>query len=118
MRSRRDGVWYYEVNDLTTICSRVIPCFNRFPFLSVKKQRDFAKLGEIAALIGKREHLTDVGIRKILQVRVEMNDGGTGRRKYSDAQVLELIDSGKSSETTRQANTIREPIAAYAVVSG
>jgi hypothetical protein len=112
MRARRDGVWYYEVNDLAAIKSRVIPFFIKFPFISVKKRRDFAKFVEIAELITKREHLTDAGVRRILEIRSEMNDGGAGRRKYSDAQILEAINSGKSSETTRQANTIanRQPL--------
>src|SRR5580698_9547789 len=43
MRTRRDGVWYYEVNNFTAIVENVIPFFEQFGFLSTKKQRDFAK---------------------------------------------------------------------------
>src|SRR3989338_2473561 len=38
MRSRPDGVWYFEVNNLSAILSNVIPFFRRFGFLSAKKQ--------------------------------------------------------------------------------
>ena len=34
MRQRKDGVWYYEVNNLTAVRENVIPFFKRFNFLS------------------------------------------------------------------------------------
>ena len=37
LRSRPDGVWYYEVNNLTPILDTVIPFFKRYSFLSAKK---------------------------------------------------------------------------------
>ena len=103
LRTRADGVWYYEVNTYTDIIENVIPFFDRFGFLSNKKQRDFAKFKQIAALIGSGKHVTKDGIDEILAIRREMNDGGAKRRKYSDSSIIELFDSKKSSETTRQA---------------
>ena len=44
MRSRADGVWYYEVNTFTAIVENVIPFFDRFGFLSAKKQRDLCEI--------------------------------------------------------------------------
>ena len=102
LRSRKDGVWYYEVNNFTAIQENVIPFFNRFGFLSAKKKRDFVKFKQIAQLIRNKEHLSEEGIRKILAIRETMNDGGVGKRKYSDADILKSVRSGKSSETTRQ----------------
>lgn len=102
LRSRNDGVWYYEVNNFTAIIENVIPFFDRFGFLSAKKKRDFAKFKQLATLIRTGEHLTEEGIRKVLRIREEMNDGGAGRRKYSDADIVGRIPSEKSSETTRQ----------------
>ena len=103
MRQRRDGVWYYEVNDFGSITGKVIPFFQRFRFQSEKKQRDFEKFVEIARLIRGRSHLRKDGIEVILRIRRSMNDGGAGRRKYSDDEILRHIDSGTSSETIRQA---------------
>ena len=100
LRSREDGVWYYEVNNYTAITENVIPFFRRFGFLSAKKKRDFSKFREIADLIQNKEHLHETGIRKILKIRNAMNDGG--KRKYSDEEILSTFGSGKSSETTRQ----------------
>ena len=107
LRSRKDGVWYYEVNNFTAIQENVIPFFNRFGFLSAKKKRDFLKFKQIAGLIAENKHLKRNGIRRILEIRKTMNDGGVGRRKFSDAEILSLVKPGKSSETTRQALTNR-----------
>jgi hypothetical protein len=103
MRSRADGVWYYEVNNFTAIVENVIPFFDRFGFLSAKKQRDFAKFKQIAQLIQEGRHLSKEGIDEILAIRRDMNDGGAMRRKYSDDSIIELFEARESSETARQA---------------
>jgi hypothetical protein len=103
LRSRPDGVWYYEVNNLTAIVDHVIPFFDRFRFLSAKKKRDFANFKALAKIISDGEHLSEKGIRRILQLRKDMNDGGAGRRKYADDEVLSVFHAGESPETIRQA---------------
>jgi hypothetical protein len=104
LRGREDGVWYYEVNNLTAICEHVIPFFERFRFLSAKKKRDFAKFKKIAKLMTEGQHLTEEGIREILQIRADMNDGGAKRRKYSDKEILSRFAQGESPETIRQTS--------------
>ena len=99
MRTRADGVWYFEVNRLEEIASNVIPFFERFGFLSAKKQRDFSKFQKLALLMKDGQHLSHDGLRSMLSIRSDMNDGGARRRKYSDEQILSLL--GESSETTR-----------------
>lgn len=89
IRSRPDGVWYYEVNNFNAIRNTVIPFFKKYRFLSAKKKRDFSKFCQIAELVEKGEHLTPNGIKKILKIRQEMNDGG--KRKYSDQAILSEI---------------------------
>ena len=86
MRQRQDGVWYYEVNNLTAIRSNVIPFFKRFHFLSAKKKRDFRKFCELTKLMEDGEHLHASGIEKILAIRSDMND--EGKRRYSDEDIL------------------------------
>lgn len=98
LRERPDGVWYYEVTNLSAIAENVIPFFNRFGFLSAKKKRDFSKFKQIVALMLQGAHLTEDGIKKILKIRQSMNDGG--KRRYTDDQILATI--GKSSETICQ----------------
>jgi hypothetical protein len=90
MRKRKhDDVWYYEVNNFQAIQSNVIPFFRRFGFLSAKKKRDFSKFQQIAKLIETNNHLTIDGIKEILKIRKEMNDGG--KRKYSDEEILRIL---------------------------
>lgn len=97
LRSRPDGVWYYEVNNFQAIVENVIPFFVRFNFLSAKKKRDFQKFQELAKIIRENGHLTLQGIDRILKIRKDMNDGG--KRKYSDEDIIKILK--ESSETTR-----------------
>jgi len=85
-KRKHDGVYYYEVNNFSAIQTNVIPFFHRFGFLSAKKKRDFSKFQKIAKLIENKDHLTVDGIKEILKIRKEMNDGG--KRKYSDEEIL------------------------------
>jgi len=86
LRKRADDIWYFEVNNFEAIKSKVIPFFERFNFLSSKKKRDFSKFREIASIIDRNEHLTVNGIKEILDIRNDMNDGG--KRKYSEKEIL------------------------------
>lgn len=100
LRGRPDGVWYFEVTNINAIVENVIPFFERFPFLSAKKKRDFAKFRQIVALMKTGAHLTVNGIKQILEIREDMNDGGKRRHAHVDI-LASLIES---SETTRQAS--------------
>ena len=91
MRQRRDGVWYYEVNNLTPILENVIPFFDRFRFLSAKKKRDFAKFKRIAQLMREGKHRSREGIEEILKIRVDMNDGG--KRRYSEEEIRKKLEN-------------------------
>ena len=98
IRGRPDGVWYFEVNNLTAILQTVIPFFMKYRFLSAKKKRDFAKFCQLAMLLRANAHLTKAGIEHILEIRREMNDGGN--RRYHDAEILARFR--ESPETIRQ----------------
>ena len=115
MRQRRDGVWYYEVNNLNAIISNVIPFFERFGFLSAKKKRDFAKFKQLAQILADGAHQTEAGVRRILEIRSDMNDGGN--RRYSDAGILQAFENPQrlyagpheGDETVRPAWRHAEP---------
>jgi len=91
MRQRHDGVWYYEVNNLVPIVENVIPFFERFGFLSAKKKRDFAKFKRLAELIKQGRHHSLEGVKEVLQIRREMNDGG--KRRYFDEAILQRFEN-------------------------
>ena len=91
MRQRRDGVWYYEVNNLTAIVENVIPFFDHFGFLSAKNQRDFAKFKQLARVLHDGWHGDREGIAEILRIRSDMNDGGN--RRYTDEMILGAFEN-------------------------
>ncbi len=115
MRQRRDGVWYYEVNNLGAIVANVIPFFEEFGFLSAKKKRDFGKFRELARILGDKAHGTEEGVRRILKIRSDMNDGG--KRRYQDEGILKQFENPqrlyaglpKGDETVRPAPRCAEP---------
>ena len=76
IRYKGDDVWMYEVNNLNAIQSNVIPFFRRFGFLSAKKKRDFAIFERMAEMMAKGAHLSREGIESLVQLRVDINDGG------------------------------------------
>lgn len=100
LRQRRDGVWYFEVNDLGDIQVKVLPFFERYRFLSLKKQRDFLKFKQIADIVATRAHLDQEGVERILLIRREMNDGG--KRRYGEEEILQRFVPTESSETVRR----------------
>ncbi len=100
VRYKSDGVWFFEVNNLSAICEHVIPFFERFRFLSVKKKRDFAIFKRMAQLMSQGAHLRQEGIAELLKLRRKMNDGG--KRKYDDQAVLAAFGITESSETIRR----------------
>jgi hypothetical protein len=102
IRYKSDDVWMYEVNNLNAIRANVIPFFGRFGFLSAKKKLDFAIFQRMADLMAANAHLSEDGIRKLLELRLTMNDGG--KRKYTDDMILSAFSVLESPETTRQTS--------------
>ena len=92
LRGRQDGVWYFKVNNFNALEENVIPFFDRFGFLSAKKKRDFSKFRQMARIIREGDHLSRQGIQALLDIRKDMNDGGVGKRKYSDEEILECFN--------------------------
>jgi len=103
LRMRSDGVWCYEVSNLNAIRENVIPFFERFGFLSARKKRDFSKFRKIARILAEGGQLDEAGMREILRIRSGMNDGGAGRRKHSDEEILAAFHQGKPPEAIRRA---------------
>src|SRR5262249_6368633 len=104
IRYKCDDVWFFEVNNLQAIRDHVIPFFERFPFLSAKRRRDFATFKAMAGLMLAGEHLSKEGIGKLLALRRDMNDGG--KRKYDEGLILAAFEYSESSETIRQTSAL------------
>lgn len=85
IRYRKDGVCYLEVRDLTSINSVVIPFFKRFKLLS-SKALELERLEKIAKIVTDNDHLNKDGIKRILEIRKPMNNGG--KRKFADSEII------------------------------
>lgn len=103
MRKRHDGVWYFEVNNLTAIVQNVIPFFDHFGFLSAKKQRDFAKFKQLALILADRGSIDRSKTEAILRIRSDMNDGG--KRRYMDDVILKAFENPQRLDARRDSTS-------------
>jgi|SRR3989344_1488114 len=101
LEERKDGVWNYSVNDYKSLKNIVIPFFERYPFLSELKNRNFAIFKEIVEIIGRDGHFKKNGLEEIILLRERLNEGKGRKRKYS---LSDYKKSQESSETIRQTS--------------
>lgn len=97
LRSRPDGVVYYEVRNVAMLAEKVIPFFERFGFRSATKKRNFAIFKRIIQVL-RSGPLSEEILRQVVLLRETLNEGHGRKRKY---EVHHVFD-GKSSETLRQ----------------
>jgi len=100
VRDRGDGVHYYEVTRPRELVERIFPFFDRFE-LRGSKRTDLMVFREITELVLSGQHLSVDGVVGILELRSPMNRGG--KRRYSEAYVLEVLRDWESSEAIRRA---------------
>jgi hypothetical protein len=84
IRRAGNNGWYWEVNRLSDIRTRVIPFFERFPFLG-RKAVDF-DLFRRAVVLLSTEIVSEADYAAVLALREDMNGGG--KRRYSAARIL------------------------------
>ena len=84
MRKAGNGGWYWEVNRLSDIQSRIVPFFRRFPLVGWKAH-DFELFAQAADLLAK-EVMSDADYRQVLLLREQMNRGG--KRRYTMERIL------------------------------
>lgn len=96
MKQRRDGLWYYAVENQNSLFERIIPFFNKFGFLSARTKKNFSVFKRILAIVQTGEHIKPEGIKDIVHLREELNEGRGRKRKYNQSDVC--LDQ-ESSET-------------------
>ena len=82
VRTRPDGIMYYEVLDIEMLWKTIIPFFERFKFLSSTKKTNFSIFRKILQLMHERKHLTHDGFNEILHLRERLTLGHGCTRKY------------------------------------
>ena len=78
MRKAGNGGWYWEVNRLPDLSSRIVPFFDRFPIVGAKAEDYRLWRGAVALLSGGC--LSDQDYHQVLALRERMNRGG--KRRY------------------------------------
>jgi hypothetical protein len=90
LRTRKDGIHYFEVTDVESLINLVIPFFKRFPLRSGKAET-FKIFCEIVSLMNSQVHLTREGILKIFDMRELIQVGR--KRKHTREQLVEILSS-------------------------
>jgi len=83
LRERKDGVIYYEVTNINSLYESIVPFFQKFGFISIKKQKNFEIFTKIVHMMKKGEHLNEKGFKEIVLLREKLNYGIGRKRKYS-----------------------------------
>lgn len=99
LRSRKDGVVYYEVTNITSLYTTILPFFRRFGFRSAYRKHNFRIFSEIVSLMYTGQHNYPEGFQKILELREKLNPGIGRKRKYT---LQNVVNSEESSETIRK----------------
>ncbi len=82
LQTRPDGVYYYVVSNPRSLNERVIPFFQRFPFLSQRKKRNFAIFQRILTQVMEKKSIDPQGLHEIAKLRETLNLGIGRKRKY------------------------------------
>ena len=83
-RKAGNGGWYWEVNRLPEVQTRIVPFFERFPLVGAKAH-DFELFQEAVQLLAQPE-MSDADYRQVLALREGMNRGG--KRRYTMERIL------------------------------
>src|SRR3989442_15775688 len=81
---RSDRTLKYEVRSVPDLVHKVIPHFERYPLLS-GKAKEFEAFAEICKKMLRREHLTRVGFRGILELAERLN--ALSKKRYPRSEI-------------------------------
>ena len=81
---RSDKTLKFKTRSLEDLVSKVIPHFEKYPFIS-GKEKDFERFKEICQLMSQGAHRSKKEFLKIVDIAYQMN--GSGMRKYSKSEM-------------------------------
>lgn len=94
--NERDSTLVYVVRNNQDLREKIIPFFKKYPLLS-KKRDSFQIFARIVQMMSSGKHLTESGVKKIIDLAYKMNVNG----KYRTRKKEEVLKKWKSSETIR-----------------
>ena len=81
---RSDRTLKYEVRRILDLVQRVIPHFERYPLLS-RKAVEFEAFAVICKMMLRKEHLTQVGFLKIVELSEHLN--ALSKKRYPRSEI-------------------------------
>lgn len=90
--SKRDQIYKYEVRNIDELRKKIIPHFEKFPLMTIKRN-DFQIFKQICEKVAQMKHLNHQYLKEIIKLAFKMN--GSGKRKYSEAELLRVLDKMK-----------------------
>lgn len=90
--NRRDGTLKFQVQDLKSIINNVIPHFDQYPLVT-SKWLNYNDFKSVALMLSDGQHQTEVGVKTIQGIKMQMNKGRTYQAKWNylnDALHLKL----------------------------
>ena len=87
-RDYHDKTLKLETRQILNLTEKIIPHFQKYPLLSDKK-KDFELFVQVCNLIAAQQHLTIMGMRKIVGLAFQMNS--SGRRRYAKKEILDSL---------------------------
>ena len=87
---RSDNTLKLEVRNVGHLMERVLPHFRKYPLVSAKRQ-DVKYFETVCELIYESKHKTVEGFERIVGLAMKMNS--SGKRKYSDSEILSSLVS-------------------------
>jgi hypothetical protein len=103
MRKAGNGGWYWEVNSLADIRTRIVPFFRRFTLVGWKVH-DFELFARAAELLAKKP-MADSDYEQVLLLREQMNRGG--KRRYTAERILRDYTPSLPTEPAGQDEIVR-----------
>ena len=99
-RHSRDRTYVLVVRERASLATKVVPFFKRYE-LGTTKRADFERFAQIVEMMEDGRHLNQEGLREILRIAFQMNQGGIRRRMSLD----DILASLEPSETVRRTLT-------------
>ncbi len=89
---RSDNTLKFEIRNVQSLVDVVLPHFRAFPLFS-SKQADVESFSRVCIWMHEGQHRTIEGFMKIVKVAMNMNS--SGKRKYSEDEILNSLQSGE-----------------------
>lgn len=90
--SKRDQNYKFEVRGINDLTYKIIPHFTKYP-LQTSKRKDFDLFKQVCLLVKQNKYLSYKGLKQIVSLAYQMNNGRAGR--YSKSDLLRIISKMK-----------------------